>query len=168
MRSAQTSIVTLPNDFEVVVVRSFAAPRALVFEAHTVPALVQRWLLGPPGWIMPVCEMDVRVGGRYAWRWRDGKGAEFGFTGEFLEVVPPSRLVHTETFDPGTIGGEMGEALVTTEFVEEAGVTTQTMRIRYASKAVRDAAVKTGMTDGMELSYRNLDDVLAGASGHHA
>ena len=156
------STVTLPNDRDTVVVRAFNAPRAVVFDAWTTPKLVQRWMLGPPGWTMPVCEMDVRPGGKFSWRWRSDKdGAEFGFTGEFREVVRPSRLVHIERFEPGDVGGEMGEALVTSELTEKNGVTTMTMTIRYDSKDVRDAALKTGMTDGMELSYQNLDRVLA-------
>ena len=158
------SVVTRPTDRDVVVVRAFNAPRELVFDAWTKPALVQRWLLGPPGWTMPVCEMDVRPGGKYRWRWRsDDDGKEFGFEGEFREVVRPSRIVHVERFDPGDVGGEMGEALVTTELTEKNGVTTHKMTIHYESKAVRDAALKTGMTDGMEQSYQLLDEVLAAA-----
>jgi uncharacterized protein YndB with AHSA1/START domain len=111
---------------------------------------------------MPVCEMDVRPGGAFRWRWRnDASGAEFGFSGEFREVVRPARLVHVERYDPGEVGGEMGEALVTTTFTEARGITTQTSTIRYASKAVRDAALKTGMTDGMEIGYERLDALLA-------
>ena len=156
------STVTLPNDRDVVVVRAFNAPRNLVFDAYTKPELVQRWMLGPPGWTMPVCEMDVRPGGKYRWRWRsEADGKEFGFAGEFREVVRPSRIVHVERFDPGDVGGEMGEALVTTELTEKNGVTTQKMTIRYESKEVRDAALKTGMTDGMEMSYQQLDKILA-------
>ena len=156
------SVVTLPNDRDVVVVRVFNAPRNLVFDAWTKPELVRRWLLGPPGWTMPVCEMDVRPGGKYRWRWRsDETGKEFGFVGEFREVVRPSKIVHVERYEPGDVGGEMGEALVTSELTEQNGVTTHKMTIRYESKEVRDAAVKTGMTDGMEQSYQKLDDVLA-------
>jgi uncharacterized protein YndB with AHSA1/START domain len=156
------SVVTLPNDRDVVVVRAFNAPRELVFDAWTKPALVQRWLLGPPGWTMPICEMDVRPGGKYRWRWRsDENGTEFGFSGEFREVVRPSRIVHIERYEPGDVGGEMGEALVTTELAEKNGVTTHKMTIRYESKEIRDAALKTGMTDGMEMSYQKLDELLA-------
>jgi uncharacterized protein YndB with AHSA1/START domain len=158
------STVTLPNDRDVVVVRAFNAPRARVFDAWTKPALVQRWLLGPPGWTMPVCEMDARPGGKFRWRWRNEEsGAEFGFTGVFREVVRPSRIVHTESYDPGDVGGEMGEALITAELTEKDGVTTHTMTIHYESKAVRDAALKTGMTDGMEMSFQKLDELLAAA-----
>ena len=163
-KSGHKSTVTLPNDRDVVVVRNFNAPRALVFDAFTKPALVQRWMLGPPGWTMPVCEMDVRPGGKFNWRWRsEESGSEFGFSGEFREVERPSRIVHVERFEPGDVGGEMGEAVVTSVLTEKGGVTTMTMTIRYESKAVRDAALKTGMTDGMEMSYQKLDELLAAA-----
>ena len=155
--------VTLPSDRQVKVTRSFRAPRALVYRAYTEPALVRRWLLGPPGWTMPICEMDVRVGGQYRWRWRsDDKGSEFGFSGTFREVQPPSRIVHTEAYDPGTVGGSYpGEpAIVTVTFTEDGGVTTVTSLIDFGSKEARDGAVATGMTDGMEQSYQLLDRLL--------
>lgn len=156
--------VTLPSDREVQVTRSFKAPRALVFRAFTEPALVRRWMLGPPGWSMPVCDMDVRVGGSYRWQWRsDTDGQEFGFVGTFREIEAPSRIVHTESFDPGTVGGSYpasGEALITTTFTEDAGVTTMTTVMDFGSKEARDGAMKTGMTDGMEQSYQLLDRVL--------
>jgi uncharacterized protein YndB with AHSA1/START domain len=154
--------VTTPSDREVKVTRSFRAPRALVYRAYTEPRLVQRWLLGPPGWAMPVCEMDVRVGGRYRWRWRSDKDAsEFGFTGTFREVTP-SRLVHTQTYDPGTVGDAHpeNEALVSVTFTEDDGVTTVATLIDFGSKEARDAAVATGMTEGMEQSYQLLDALL--------
>jgi uncharacterized protein YndB with AHSA1/START domain len=156
--------VTLPSDREVKVTRSFKAAPALVYRAYTEPALVQRWLLGPPGWSMPVCEMDVRVGGRYRWRWRSDKDAsEFGFAGTFREVQPPSRLVHTEMYDPGTVGDThpTTEALVTVTFAEDGGHTTVTTLIDFGSKEARDGAVATGMTDGMEQSYQLLDALLS-------
>src|SRR5687767_1780244 len=137
--------VTLPSDREVKVTRSFKAPRKLVYRAYTEPDLVKQWLLGPPGWSMPVCEMDVRVGGRYQWRWKSNSDAqEFGFHGTFREVEPGSRLVHTEAYDPGTVGGGYPgqEAIVTVSFTEDAGVTTVTSLMDFGSKAARDAAVK--------------------------
>jgi uncharacterized protein YndB with AHSA1/START domain len=156
--------VALPSDREVKVTRSFRAPRALVYRAYTEPQLLQRWMLGPPGWSMPVCEMDVRVGGRYHWRWRsDQDGSEFGFRGTFREVQPGSKLVHTEAFDNGTAGEDhpANDAIVTVTFTEEGGVTTVTSLIDFGSKESRDAAVATGMTDGMEQSYQLLDRLLA-------
>jgi uncharacterized protein YndB with AHSA1/START domain len=155
--------VTTPSDREVQVTRSFRAPKALVYRAYTEPALVRRWMLGPPGWSMPVCEMDVRVGGRYTWRWRSEDGTqEFGFTGTFREVRPGARLVHTEAYDPGTVGGGYpgDDAIVTVTFTENDGVTTMTTLIDFGSKEARDAAVATGMTDGMEQSYQLLDRLL--------
>lgn len=157
--------VTQPSDREVKVVRTFNAPRDLVYEAHTKPALVQRWMLGPPGWTMPVCEMDVRVGGAYRWRWRseDGK-KEFGFFGKFIEVDAPSKLVHEETFDPGNVGGSMpsGEpAIITLVLDESGGITTLTVTMRFPSKEARDGAVSTGMTNGMEMGYARLDEMFA-------
>jgi uncharacterized protein YndB with AHSA1/START domain len=158
--------VTTPTDREVKVTRSFKAPRGLVYRAFTEPELVRRWLLGPPGWSMPVCEMDVRVGGKYRWSWRnDQDGSQFGFNGTFREVQPPAKLVHTETYDAGTVGeGFPGqEALVTVTFAEEDGVTTMTSVIDFGSKEARDGAMATGMTDGMEQSYQLLDRLLGQA-----
>jgi len=155
--------VSMPSDREVKVTRSFKAPRALVYRAYTEPALLQRWLLGPPGWTMPVCEMDVRVGGSYRWRWRSNEDrTEFGFSGVFREVEPGKKLVHSERYDSGTTGvGESGgESLVTISFEEQGGVTTVTSLMDFGSKEARDAAVATGMTDGMEQSYQLLDKLL--------
>ncbi len=161
MTNNHKSTVSLPNDLEVVVIRDFDAPREVVFDAWTRPEIVSRWLLGPPGWTMPVCEMDLTVGGKFRWRWRNEAGAEFGFVGEFREIVRPSRIVHTELYDPGDVGGNMGgECLVTSVFAQIAGGTQQTMTMRFQSKADRDAALKTGMTDGMELSFQKLDALL--------
>ena len=159
----QGAEVTMPSDREVEVTRTFRAPRTLVYQAYTNPELVKRWLLGPPGWSMPVCEMDVRVGGTFRWRWRsDEDGTEFGFHGEFLEVRAPELLRNTETFDPGDLGGSMGDgpAHVTVRLEESNGVTTMITLMKYASPADRDAAVATGMTDGMESSYQVLDQLL--------
>jgi len=151
------------SDHEVKVVRSFKAPRDLVYKAYTTPELLKRWLLGPPGWTMPVCEMDVRVGGKYKWRWRsDADGKEFGFHGVFQEVNAPSKLVNTQFYDPGDVGGDMGEAaLITVELAEEKGFTTMTSVMDFKTKQARDAAMSTGMTDGMEHGYQRLDDLLA-------
>lgn len=155
--------VSTPSDREVLIKRSFQAPASLVWQAYTEPALMRRWLTAMPGWIMPVCDMDVQVGGRYRWRWRDENGVEFGFTGEMLEVELHSKMVHTQIFDPGDLGGSMGDAgsVITVTFNETDGITNVATSIKFASKADRDAAMSTGMTDGMELSYQQLDAVLA-------
>lgn len=156
--------VSTPSDQEVLVKRSFDASADLVWRAYTEPDLMRRWLTAIPGWTMPVCEMTTEVGGQYRWRWRDdANGVEFGFTGEMLEVEPHSKIVHTQIYDPGTAGGSMGDgaSIITVTFNETGGKTSVATNIKFASKADRDAAVSTGMTDGMEMSYKQLDEVLA-------
>ncbi len=155
---------TLPSETEVLVKRSFDAPADLVWRAYMEPDLMRRWCTGTPGWSMPVCEMDMQVGGRYRWRWRnDENGQEFGFSGEVLEVVPQAKLVHTQIFDPGNLGVSMGgePSIITIIFEENSGTTNVATTIKYASKEDRDAAFSTGMTEGMEVSYQQLDKVLA-------
>ena len=156
--------VSTPSDREVLVKRSFDAPVNLVWQAYTDPALMRRWLTAMPGWSMPVCEMATHVGGKYRWRWRENEsGQEFGFTGEMLEVALHSKIVHTQIYDPGDMGGSMGgePSIITVTFNESHGVTNVATSIKYASQADRDAAFSTGMTDGMEMSYKQLDGVLA-------
>ena len=149
--------VTTPTDREVVITREFGAPRGMVFDAHTNPDLVQRWLLGPPGWTMPVCGIDLRVGGKYRYVWQNADGRQMGVRGTFTEIARPSRIVITQLFDEDWTGGE---TIVITEFVEQNGKTRLTTTIRYASREVRDAALKTGMAKGMEAGYERLDDLL--------
>jgi uncharacterized protein YndB with AHSA1/START domain len=159
-----TLTVRTPSDTQVEVSRSFAASLALVWSAVTEPALVSRWLLGPPGWSMPVCESDFRVGGRYEYGWRgEADGAEFGFVGEFREIEPHSKIVHTEGLREGSPGAEVaGGTLVTLTFEEMSGLTTVVTTIEYPSTEAREAVLAQGMADGMEMSYRRLDDLLAG------
>ncbi len=149
--------VSTPTDREVVMSRTFNAPRETVFKALTTPALIQRWLLGPEGWTMPVCEVDLRVGGalRYEWRGPDGNG--MGMSGIFREVDPPARLVHTELFDEDWTGGE---TRVTTILTEQDSLTTVTTTILYPSRENRDNALKFGMEGGVAASYDRLDGVL--------
>lgn len=150
--------VSIPSDRELAFTRTFKAPRTLVWDCHTKPELVRRWLLGPPGWTMPVCEIDLRVGGRFRYVWRNEDGRDMGMGGVYHELRHPERIVHVEKFDEDWTGGE---TLVTTIFTEDAGVTTMSMTVLYASKEARDGAAQSGMTDGMEMGYARLDEVLA-------
>ena len=166
MRPAE---VSTPSDQEVLIKRSFDAPADLVWRAYTEPELMRRWLTAMPGWSMPVCEMTTDVGGNYRWRWRDdANGVEFGFTGEMLEVEPHSKIVHTQVYDPGDMGGSMGDgaSIITVTFNETDGITHVATSIKFASKADRDAAISTGMTDGMEMSYQKLDEVIGTMNKH--
>jgi len=159
--------VTSPSDREVRVTRTFNAPRQLVWDAHTKPELVKRWQ-GYEGWDMPVCDMDVRVGGTYKWRWTNREnGSGFGFFGTFTEVDHPSRLVHEQYFDPGDMELAMpvgDPCIVSLELTEQNGVTTLVCNLTFVSKEARDGAVSTGMTDGMEHSYTRLDEVFKAAA----
>jgi uncharacterized protein YndB with AHSA1/START domain len=148
--------VTTPSDREIAITRVFDAPRHLVFEAMTTPDLLKRWLTGPPGWKMAVCEMDFRVGGPYRFLWRKTDGSEMGSRGVFREIVPPARFVNTEKFDEYP-----GESLVTNLLVEHAGKTTLTLTVLYESREVRDAVLKTGMAKGVGFSYDRLAELLA-------
>jgi uncharacterized protein YndB with AHSA1/START domain len=164
--------VSLPSDTEVRVSRSFHAPRSLVWQAHTVPELMRRWL-GYPGWSMPVCEMDVRLGGKFRWRWRqDENGQAFGFLGTFNEVDEPAKLSYDQYYDPGNFelpdGGAMpldNPTRIRSTYTEKNGVTTLVTLMDFGTREARDAAVSTGMTDGMEVSYERLDTMLAEQGG---
>ncbi|MFN8524171.1 MAG: SRPBCC family protein [Chloroflexota bacterium] len=164
MTSGHTLRISTPSDREIRMTRAFDAPRQLVWEALTRPELLKRWFLGPPGWDMPVCEIDLRVGGvfRYVWRGQAGTdhaGAELDLSGVFREVTPPTRLVNTETFEPSWYPGE---ALVTQELVEHAGTTTLVMTVRYDSREARDGVLRTPMESGVAAGYDRLDELLAG------
>jgi uncharacterized protein YndB with AHSA1/START domain len=148
--------VTTPSDREIRVTRTFAAPRDLVFECLTKPELVQRWLLGPPEWSMPVCEIDLRIGGRYRYVWRnDENGTEFGAQGEFHEIHAPDRLVHAETMD-----GVPGKVTCTGSLITSGNGTLYTLTLQFDSRELRDSALESGMTGGMSISYERLDDTL--------
>jgi uncharacterized protein YndB with AHSA1/START domain len=154
--------ITKAGDRDLVMTREFDAPRKLVYDAHTKPDLVRQWLLGPPGWTMPVCDMDVRVGGTYRWVWRkETDGSEMGMGGVYREVKAPERLVSTERFDEAWYPGESLNTLV---LIEQGGRTTLTQTMRYESPAAREAVIKSGMEKGVEASYDRLADVLAASA----
>ncbi len=151
--------VSAQGDREIVMTRVFDAPRQLVFEAFTKPELVRRWLLGPPGWSMPVCEIDLRVGGRYRYVWRrDNDGTEMGMGGVYHEIIVPERVVATEKFDQAWYPGE---AVGTIVFREQGGKTTLTQTVLYDSREARDAVLKSPMESGVAASYDRLADLLA-------
>jgi uncharacterized protein YndB with AHSA1/START domain len=147
---------TIVDDVHVKITRAFEAPRHLLWRAHTEPELMKRWLLGPDGWVMTVCENDLVVGGSYrnAWAPEDSaRGEPFGFEGENLVIDRERRMVSTERMTgldaPGTVND--------LTFDEAAGVTLMTLYITYTDAAQRDMILATGMTDGMEASYQRLE-----------
>jgi uncharacterized protein YndB with AHSA1/START domain len=152
------------GDREIVMTRTFDAPRNLVFDAFTKPELVKQWLLGPPGWSMPVCEIDLRVGGKYRYVWRNVNGNEMGMGGVYREIVAPERIVATEEFDESWYPGG---ALGTLVLVEQGGKTTLTQTVLYESREAREAVLKSPMEQGVAASYDRLAELLAsqGAQG---
>lgn len=151
--------VETPNDLDIVVKRELKAPRDLVWKAYTTPDLLKRWMLGPPGWVMPVCEIDARLGGKYRYEWVGAKGETgFGVGGEFLEFDAPRRNVATQLFE----GVDMGAGQIVTLELEARGDRTLAITtIRHKTKDERDAALRSGMADGMEASYARMEQVLA-------
>jgi uncharacterized protein YndB with AHSA1/START domain len=158
MKNAGKLQITTPSDRELAMIRSFDAPRSLLWDAWTKPELLKQWLGVRGGWTFAVCEVDLKVGGKYRYVWRGPSGAEMGMGGVFREVAKLERLVATEKFDESWYEGD---AMDTTTFVERGGKTTVTTTVRYASKAVRDAVLKSPMESGVAESYNKLDEVLA-------
>jgi uncharacterized protein YndB with AHSA1/START domain len=146
---------TTPSDREIAMTRVFEVPRGLVWDAHTNPEHVTQWMLGPEGWTMPVCEIDLRRGGEWHFTWRRSDGSELDMRGEYREVVPPERLVSTESW-----GEDWPETLNTLLLTEEDGKTTLTSTMLYPSKDTRDAALETGMKDGATVSFDRLAEYL--------
>jgi len=154
-----TTKVTTPSDREVVITRTFDAPRHLVFDAISRPEFLQRWLLGPPGWEMTVCENDLQVGGKFRHEWRGPGDAQMAMFGEYREVARPERIVRTECFDMGC-AGQAGEQLGTLILLEEGGKTTMTLTLLYPSKEARDATIASGMEQGIAAGHARLEELL--------
>jgi uncharacterized protein YndB with AHSA1/START domain len=158
MKNSGTFNIKAHGDREIVVTRVFDAPRRLVFDVYTRPELLKKWLLGPDGWSMPVCEVDLRTGGRYRYVWRnESDGREMGMGGVYEEVVAPERIVATEVFDEAWYPGEAVDTMV---FSERDGKTTLTQTILYDSRETRDAVLKSPMQTGMAMSYDRLEKFL--------
>ncbi len=160
MRPTSLQIST-PTDTTIVLTRTFNASRRLVWEAMFNPDRMRRWMLPPPGWTLTVCVCEPRVGGalRLAWKSEEADPV-MTLQGVFTEAAPHERIVHTETMALGS-GPTIGSLLEKHEFSEQDGVTTMRITQTYDSKAARDEAIASGMDQGMEAGYRQLDAVLA-------
>lgn len=145
---------TTPSDVEVTITRAFVAPASLVFAAHTSPEHLPSWLIGPPGWTMPVCEVDLRPGGFWHYIWRSDGGEEFEMRGEYREVSPSEEVVWSESW------GGPEDTLSTVTFEERDGKTTVTMTKSYPSEEARDSALEGGMKEGTSLSHDRLAEYL--------
>ena len=158
MTSAKRYQTSLPGEREFTLTRTFDAPKRLVFDAYTRPEMIKKWLFGPAEWPMVVCEIDLRVGGKLRYVWRNKERCDMGMSGVFQDVAVPERLVHTELFDEDWTGGE---TLLATTFVESGGRTTVAATVRYSSQAARDAVLKTPMLEGWSQGHDRLDELLA-------
>lgn len=143
------STLSLPSDTDILLERSFRAPRHLVWRAFTDAALVRRWM-GPAEFPMTRCEMDVRPGGKFLWAW-DGQGHQM--PGEFVEVDAPRRLVYVDT-------GPTPSHVTLTFTEDKDGRTKVAMLARMPSKAARDEILGSGWNEGMEYCYTRLDAIL--------
>ena len=152
-----SAVVTLPNDLEIHITRTFAAPKDLVFKAWTTPDLVRRWW-GLESSPLVVCDIDLRPGGDWRYVTRDADGTELGWHGTYQEVNAPDRLVSTEVFE----GYPDGEALNTLTLTEEGGETVLTVVVRHSSKENRDGHIASGMEGGMQHTLDRLDALLDG------
>jgi len=150
--------VSTPTDNSIEMERDFNAPRELVFDAFTKPELVRRWFLGPDGWTMAVCEIDLKVGGTYRYVWRkEASAEEMTLDGVFREVIHPQKLVAPEKF--ASAWGSV-EAPYTRVFEENGDITKVMVTVLFASKEARDA-VKFGMQQGVAAAYDRMEQVLA-------
>ena len=160
MKNSDSLQITTPSDREVRLTRTFAAPRPLVFDAFSKPELLKRWLFGPDGWSLAVCDIDFRPGGKWRFVVRKATGEEYAFRGEVLEVVAPEKFVWTFEYEgaPGAI------AVETHTFVEQDGKTILTVVSRYDSIEARDAVAQPGMAEGAAEMWDRLDEMLTPAS----
>ena len=145
------------GDRHVVVTRRFKAAPEAVYRAHVEPALVQRWMLGPPGWSMPVCINEARPGGKIRYEWSDGQGRGFHLTGEFVELEPFSRIVHVERMH---LPEPTPDNRIETRFEADGAGTLMTMRMTLPDEKSRAAMLASGMEGGMEASYVRLEGLL--------
>ncbi len=156
----RTTRFTRPSDREVCATRVYDAPKALVWDCYTKPEHVANWLLGPAGWTMPVCEIDLRIGGKWRYVWRDANGEnEFSMSGVYKEIDAPDRAVYTEQFN-----GQGPEAINTLVITERDGKTTVVATARYATKEICDQVLATGMESGWGESTDRLAGYLADAA----
>lgn len=156
LRSFAADLPTLAqilNDTQVRISRIIHGPADAVWRAHHDRVMLQKWLLGPDGWTMPICEVATAVGDSYRYEWEKGED-RFGFTGELLELLPPFRAVTTERMLEAPGEGAINELTLTP--VEDG--TLLSILITYPDAGVRDTVLATGMTDGMETSYRRLEN----------
>jgi uncharacterized protein YndB with AHSA1/START domain len=149
--------LTTEGDTHVIVTRRFAAPPEAVYRAHTDPKLIQKWLLGPDGWTMPVCISEAKLGGKMRYEWKNADGRGFYLTGEYLELEPYSRIVHVERM---YLPNPTPDNHVETKFEADGTGTMMTIRMTLPDAQTRAAMLRTNMEQGMEASYARLETII--------
>jgi uncharacterized protein YndB with AHSA1/START domain len=150
-------ILRTEGDTHIIVTRRFAASQEAVYRAHTDPSIIQRWLLGPEGWSMPVCVNDAREGGKIRYEWVNREGAGFHLTAEYITLEPFRRIVHVERMH---LPDPTPDNLVETIFEPDGDGTLMTMRMTLPDAKTRNMMLKTGMEHGMEASYVRLETII--------
>jgi uncharacterized protein YndB with AHSA1/START domain len=150
--------ITTPTDREIVLTRTFSAPRALVWDAVTKVEHVRRWY-GCAITTMATCEIDLRVGGSYRYTLRGEDGVDHTMTGVYREIVKPERIVHTERYE--TAGFTSPDALVTMTLTEQGGRTRLQSVILHPNKDSRDGHLNSGMEHGARETFDRLEALLA-------
>ncbi len=146
------------GDRDIIITRNFDAKRTQVFAALTVPEHLKRWLLGPTGWEMYRCDIDLKKGGHYRFCWRrNSDGNELSMGGSYVEIDPPYTLIATEKFEKLWYPGE---ALITQTLSKRDNKSSLHMTMSYESREARDLVLKSEMATGLEQSYQKLDDLL--------
>jgi uncharacterized protein YndB with AHSA1/START domain len=145
------------GDTHLIVTRRFAASPETVYRAHTDPKIIQKWLLGPEGWTMPVCINDAKPGGKFRYEWTNGKGAGFYITGEYIELEPYSRIVHVERMH---LPDPTPDNHIETRFAVDGAGTLMTMRMTLPDEKTRATMLATGMEHGMGTSFDRLEKFL--------
>ena len=153
------------GDRHVVVTRKFAASPEAVYRAHTDSKLMQKWMLGPDGWTMPVCINEAKPGGTMRFEWSDGKGNGFYLTGEYVALEPYSRIVHVERMH---LPDPTPDNHVETRFDADGSGTLMTMRMTLPDEKTRAAMLATGMEHGMEASYVRMEGLIAAEAAKNA
>lgn len=146
----------IEGDTQIVVTRRFAAAPEAVYRAHVEPELIQKWMLGPDGWSMPVCINEARPGGKIRYEWSDGAGAGFYLTGEYIELSTPGRIVHVERMH---LPNATPDNHVETLFEADGAGTLMTMRMTLPNADTRAMMLESGMEHGMEQSYQRLEEL---------
>jgi uncharacterized protein YndB with AHSA1/START domain len=155
--SSGTAIVTLPSDTEILITRTFNAPRHLVWKAFTTPDLIKRWWSGNRGDVTSA-DIDLRVGGRWRFVMVANGGFEVAFHGEYHEIAEPERLVNTEVYE-GIPDADAHAALVTVTLAESDGRTRLESLVQHRTSLDRDMHLNSGMEAGMQESLDHLEKV---------